>query len=312
MSFDFGEVLTRAWQIIWKHKILWIFGIFAGCARGGGSGGGGGGGGGGDQGFTNRPEFGYQMEQFFNEASRWIEQHIWVIVLIAVAIILLVLIAIFLGTLGRIGLIRGTYQAETGAQSLVFGPLFRESLPYFWRVFGLSFLIGLAFLILFIPLILFGILTAGVGLICLLPLICILIPVSWAVMAVIEQSNAAIVIENLGIMDGLRRGWGICKSNLGTMIIMALILWIGSAIVGVIIAIPIIATVFVAVVGLAANQGNMNIGLIIAGLCFVIYLPVLIVLSGILTAYVQSAWTLTFMRLANTPEKTPATSPVNA
>ena len=28
---EFGEVLSRAWQIIWKHKVLWIFGILAGC-----------------------------------------------------------------------------------------------------------------------------------------------------------------------------------------------------------------------------------------------------------------------------------------
>jgi hypothetical protein len=34
---DYGEVLTRAWQIIWKHKVLWIFGIFAGCSGQGGS-----------------------------------------------------------------------------------------------------------------------------------------------------------------------------------------------------------------------------------------------------------------------------------
>ena len=35
---DIGEVLSRAWQIIWKHKVLWIFGILAGCASGGGGG----------------------------------------------------------------------------------------------------------------------------------------------------------------------------------------------------------------------------------------------------------------------------------
>ena len=29
---DFSEVLGKAWRIIWKHKVLWIFGIFAGCA----------------------------------------------------------------------------------------------------------------------------------------------------------------------------------------------------------------------------------------------------------------------------------------
>ncbi len=42
-NFNFGEVLTRAWKTIWKHKVLWIFGILASCARGGGSSNGGGG-----------------------------------------------------------------------------------------------------------------------------------------------------------------------------------------------------------------------------------------------------------------------------
>ena len=23
-NFNFGEVLSQAWQIIWKHKILWV------------------------------------------------------------------------------------------------------------------------------------------------------------------------------------------------------------------------------------------------------------------------------------------------
>jgi len=27
MALDFGEVLTRAWKITWKHKILWAFGL---------------------------------------------------------------------------------------------------------------------------------------------------------------------------------------------------------------------------------------------------------------------------------------------
>jgi hypothetical protein len=40
---DFGEVLTKAWKIIWKYKILWLFGIFVFLWGGGGGGGGGGG-----------------------------------------------------------------------------------------------------------------------------------------------------------------------------------------------------------------------------------------------------------------------------
>ena len=312
MDFDFGNVLRRAWQIIWKHKVLWIFGIFAGCSRGGGSGGGGGGGGSGGEGFTNQPQFGDQIERSMDQLGRWIEQNLWIIIVLVVAFLLLILITIFLGTIGRVGLIRGTYQAESGIESLSFGSLFQESLPFFWRVLGLSLLVGLAFLIVFIPIILFGILTAGVGFACLLPLICVLIPITWAVMAVIEQANAAIVIENLGILAGLQRGWEICRSNLGPIIIMALILWIGSAIVGIVIAIPILVPILLAVFGLATSEGDMRTPLLIAGICFVIYLPVLILLSGILTAYIQSAWALTFIRLAKPPESSSIVDLANA
>jgi len=40
---DFGEILSRAWNIIWEHKVLWIFGVLVSCGRsnGGCSGGGG-------------------------------------------------------------------------------------------------------------------------------------------------------------------------------------------------------------------------------------------------------------------------------
>jgi hypothetical protein len=49
----------------------------------------------------------------------------------------------------------------------------------------------------------------------------------------------------------------------------------------------------------------MTSGLLTAGLCFLAYLPVLLVLSGILTAYIESAWTLTYMRLTNKPVAPP-------
>ena len=35
----------------------------------------------------------------------------------------------------------------------------------------------------------------------------------------------------------------------------------------------------------------------LAALCFVAYLPVLILLNGVLRAYIESAWTLTYLRL---------------
>ncbi|GEM_PF-5728360 len=34
-NFNLGEVLTTSWKTIWKHKVLWVFGILASFARGG-------------------------------------------------------------------------------------------------------------------------------------------------------------------------------------------------------------------------------------------------------------------------------------
>jgi len=301
-DFNFGEVLTRAWQIIWKHKVLWIFGILASCGRGGG----GGGSGGGNSGFSqpDRPPF--SDTRAFDQFGQWVNENMWIFIVIAIVVLILIVLFAFLGTIGRIGLIKGTYKAEQGAEQLILGEMFSESTPYFWRVFGLSFLIGLVFLILLIPIILFGVLTAGIGFACLLPLICILIPISWVVMVVIEQSNAAIVLEDLNMLDGLKRGWEIVKSNIGPAILMAIILGVISFVVGLVIAIPLLIAVIPLVIGAASGEPTSYW---IAGICCVIHFPILLALNGIMVAYVASAWTLTYMRLTRKPESdnTPTT-----
>ncbi|MBN1453994.1 MAG: hypothetical protein JW963_23465 [Anaerolineales bacterium] len=316
MNFNFGEVLTRAWQITWKYKVLWIFGILAGCTNGGG----GSGGGGRNSDYSTGPSdfdvppelqrFVYQMENF----ADWAVDNWWIFILIGLAVLLLVVISIFLGTIGRIGLIKGSYEAEMGAEKLALGELFSTSMPYFWRVFGLSFLIGLAFFVLILPLVLIGVLTAGVGFLCLLPLICILIPVSWAVGVIVEQSNRAIVLENLSLFDGLKRGWEISKSNIGPLIVMALILFGITLVLGIIIALPIFIMVFPTIFAFAMSEGQSFTPLYIAlaGIC--LYAPISWVLNGILTTFTQSAWTLTYLRLtqnSQTPE-TPVFAEPNA
>lgn len=304
MKINFGEILTRAWQITWKYKVLWFFGILAGCTSGGGGGGGGGGNTGystGPSGFDMPPElqrFIYQMENFAN----WVEDNLWIFVIIGLAVLLLILVSIFLGTIGRIGLIKGSYEVEQGVERLAIGELFSASMPYFWRVFGLSFLIGLAFLVLFIPIILVGVLSAGVGFLCLLPLICLLIPVAIVVNIVIEQANRAIVLENLGIFDGLKRGWEIARSNIGAILIMALILFGISIVLGIVIALPIFIIVFPTIFAFAMGEGQSFTPLYLALACICLYAPVSWLLNGILTTFTQSAWTLTYLRLTQNPE----------
>lgn len=311
-NFNFGEVLTRAWQIVWKHKVLWIFGILASCARGGGGGSSGGGGNSGYQtGSGDNPFSGDKIERVMNQVGNFLENNWWIIIAVIVGIFLLSFVFYFLGMMGRIALIKGVAQADKDTESLSFGELWAESMPFFWRVFGLNFLIGLAFLVLFIPLVLFGIVTAGIGFLCLIPLLCIMVPLSWVVMAIIEQAQNAIVLEDLNMLDGFKRGWEIVKANAVPIIIMMLILGIGSGIIGVIIALPIIIAVVPAVIGMAVSQQTLT-PFYIAAACCVAYFPILLFFNGILTAYIQASWTLTYLRLVKPQEEAPVIIEANA
>lgn len=290
---DFGEILSRAWQIIWRHKVLWIFGILAGCTNASSTSG--------NLGSNFRWEMnGRDFGNRFGNLN--IPEEVLVVVIIAAIALglLLAVLAIFLGTIGRVALIRGTVQAERGGGPLVFGELFSGSMPYFWRIFGLSVLVFLAvLLVVVIPIIGISIVTLGVGLICLLPLLCLAAPLSWFLSIILEQANIAIVVEDLGIMDGLRRGWEVVRANVGQMILMGLILFLGVGLIGgAIIGLPMLLFVVPAALGLVAQtDGSAMAGLMVTALCIAAFLPVVLVLNGILTSYTETAWTLTYLRL---------------
>ncbi len=311
-NFNFGEVLTRSWQIIWKHKVLWVFGILASCARGGGGGSSSGGGNSGYQsGSGDAPFSGGQVESFMNQAGNYLQDNWWIIIVFSLLIILLSFAAYLLGMMGRIGLIRGTAQADKGAESLVFAELWAESMPFFWRIFGLNFLIGFAFFVILLPLILFGILTAGIGFLCIIPLVCIMVPVSWVVMAIVEQAQNAIVLEDLSMLDGFKRGWELVKANAGPVVIMMLILGVGSAVLGLVIALPIIIAAVPLIIGASQLQQSLT-PLYITAACCVIYFPILLTFNGVLTAYIQTAWTLTYLQFARQKMEAPVIIEGNA
>ena len=309
MKFDLVEVLTRSWQIIWKHRILWVFGILAGFARSGG--GGGGGGGSSDSGFQNQDVPFERLDPAFQQFGRYIEENWWVIVVFVLVILLISLLFYSLGILGRIGLIKGVYKVENGAEALTFPELWSESMPFFWRIFGINFLIGLAILIIIVPFVLFGAFTAGIGFACLLPLICLLIPIGWIVSIILEQAQPAIVIENLGMVDGFKRGWEIVKTNALNFFILALVVLIGGGIISFFIAIPIVLAALPLIIGAETLRESLT-PVYIALACCALYLPIILFLNGLLTAYIQAVWTLTYMRLSTPKDNDPILAEANA
>jgi hypothetical protein len=322
MNFNYGEVLTRAWQITWKHKILWVFGILASCGRGGGGGNGGGSNSGYDVSSGQSPDFPPQVLRWFQT----IEENLTTILVVMVAVICIIwIVTIFLSTIGKIGLIRGTVQADGGAEKLIFGELFSGSMPYFWRMFGLSLILSLPVFIIAIAIAVVvagGLVASGgeenalfamMGMIpVLIGCICLLIPVMFVLGMVFRQAENAVVLEELSVMPAIARGWEVFKKNLVTIIVMAIILAVIGFVAGLVIAVPIILIVVPAALAFALGDGQSTTPLILMAVCFCLFIPVAWLVQGIITAYSESAWTLTYLHLTKPQDAAPAIVEANA
>ncbi|HEX2997823.1 MAG TPA: hypothetical protein VHP14_23575 [Anaerolineales bacterium] len=113
-------------------------------------------------------------------------------------------------------------------------------------------------------------------------------------------------------MPSISRGWEVFRNNLGPIILMAVILGVIGMIAGFVIAIPFIVVVLPAVLTFASGQGQDMTPMILAGVCVCLYIPVTWLLNGVLTAYTESAWTLTYMRLTKTQSNAPVVLEANA
>jgi hypothetical protein len=278
---NIGEVLTRAWEIIWKNKILWVFGLFASLA--GGSGG---------------NNFRYNFEQRAGAENFPVQIPAWIWVLLILLGLVVLLIFVILATLGRAGLVRGAWLADSGETNLQFGQLFRDSQAYFWRVILLAILVVGVSLSLILVLVVPTVLTAGIAALCLWPLYCLLIPFFIVLTIIADLAIIAIVGEDLGVMDSLRRAWEVFRANLAIIIAVGVVIAIASAVIGFLASLPLIAILAPAFILFNSRSGSVGSGaLIVATFLFFLYLPILLLVQSIVTAYVETTWTVAFRRL---------------
>lgn len=296
---DYGGILKRTWQITWRNKAWWLLGILASCSGGGRSGGSGG-----NFSSYNFDQRGMQgAEQAF---ERLIESEtFWILLAVVIlAVLLLSLVFMALGVIGQGGLIAAFHKADQNA-ILTLGEAFQHGVERFWRLLAVQLIIGLgvflAFLILLLPGIAATVLSMGLALPCLLPLICLLVPLGLALPVYLQFTQMAIVVEGTGVADSLRRAWEVIRANLGPVLLMALILILGSLAVQTILALPLLAALVPLITGVVLQGDAQTAGIALAALCVLAYLPVLILLGGIVQTYVSGAWTLSYLRWIERP-----------
>jgi hypothetical protein len=300
----YGDVLAKAWKIIWKHKVLWIFGFLAGCGAGSGtpnndfsrffSQG--------SQGGNNPqtpslvpPSLDYLQARLANLLGQ-IPATFWLLILVIFFLVLILVVV--LNTTGRAGLVLGTWASEAGAEKIPLGQLFEESLGFFWRVFFLELAIGLigfaVAMVMALPL-LFSVSTGGLAGLCFIPLCCIALPIFWLLNVWNEQAVVAAVGENLGFSQSFSGSWLLVRKNLAPYLVMSLILGIGSLIVNFIVALPLFIILWPLIAGMfSPDVQGLGSGLLFSGIAFLCYAPVLILVNSMVKAYLGTAWTLTY------------------
>ena len=288
MNFDFGEVLSRSFQIAWKHKILWAFSalpmlvsflIFP---------------------VVFVPIFFMQDGSFGN--SSFIENPLVVLSFILFSVVVSIISYALYG-IASSSVILGVVRADEGAERFTFNELLTESRSYWWRVLGVMLLVGfgvgLAFTIIFGCMMLFGAVTVGIGFICIQPLFLLMYPLMMVLYGFIEESQVAVVAEDLGVTDAVRRGWELMRANFWRILLISLIVYLGLGVISSVIMLPFMSPMFAIPFFMDGGQfepTSRTILLIMSGFgC--IFFPVMAFIQSIFMTFLKSAYTILYLRL---------------
>jgi hypothetical protein len=287
MDFDFGDILTRAWKITWKNKVLWIISALPFLTM-----------------FLLLPFWLillFQKNVDFNAISTWMENPIYRTIAILLYLVIIAL-SVFLQILSRSSLTLGIYRAEAILQPLTFFDLLREGfLRYCWRILGVSLLVAVGtmvvFLAFFVLLAALSVVTMGFAMLCVQPLFILMIPLFLLVMAVTEQSESAIIADELKVMDALRRAYELIKSNIWKYALITLIVYFGMNILISMVTFPLMIPMFFFMMRSMQAGLDFNTMIRMQAVFGVVILPLMALLQGFSLTYMKSAMMLTYLRL---------------
>jgi len=303
VNFDFGEVLSRAVQITWKHKILWLFSalptllsflVFP---------------------FLFVPMFLMGFDPFSN--SRAFESPLFIALIIGVEFFF-GLVSLILYIAGTSSVLFGVVSLEGGAERLHLMELFNGGKNYWLRILGVTLLVGLGisvfFLVIFGCMALAGAVTMGLGFICLQPLFILMYPVMLVLYGFIEEAHAAIVVDNLGVIDSIKRGWELVRGNFWRILLISLIVHFGIAVLSGFVMMPLMMPFFF--IPILMDSRNFHFTpqnmMLAMGAFSLLFIPVMALVQGITITFMKATFTLVYMRLTKPQDNAPVTLEANA
>lgn len=292
MNFDIGAILTRAWQITWKNKILWAINVLPIALT-----------------FFLLPIWlviVFTQDFDPNKILAFSEKPAFVIVGGAFYIIIIIG-SIALQIISRASVTLGVFRIETENKPVVFVDALKDGLKYFWRILGVFALISGGILVLFIAffacLAVFSAVTMGIGALCVQPLFLLMIPFSLLVMALIEQAEAAVIADELGVMDAVKRAYELIRSNIWRYVLITLFIYFGMNILVGIVMFPLMIPFFFIMMNNLEGSMDFNNMLKMQAVFGVVLLPVMALVQGFVMTYLKSAMILIYLRLTQLSNK---------
>jgi hypothetical protein len=290
VEMPYFEILAQTWKLLWKNKVILVFGLLAMLVPGllgllmGGS-----------MLFFSVDRFG-QFERMMNNNETWF-------ILGWFGFMIVFMLFSFIATgIGWAGVLKGTYEVEKGEQGITFSALWKISTPYFGRVLGILFLVGLGMMLVFMVPALLGVLTAGLAFICVLPMMFILIPLSFLAQMFMSLCIASGVANDTDVFTAIKNAWKVTQKNFWPLALMALLLYLVQMAAGLVISIPAWGAQMLFMIPLMSDNVNPEMMFTFFGIFMLVLMPLVFLIQGAAQAYVNSGWMLTYLRLTRSPE----------
>lgn len=302
---NYGNILSSAWKTVWKHKVIFYFGILVailpalfGIIYGGAY-------------MYFAPNFIANLETFADSPASMPEPNLVLIIVAVVAYFVFIALIIVISALSDAAVIKGTLLAQESSEEISFSDLWQSSKPYIWRIVGLTLLAGFAMFVVFmVPWFLFaliGIFTMGIGFLCMIPFMLLMIPLVAIWYLLQTLSSVAIVAEDMGIFESIQHAWKLLKKKFWPLVLMGIILYIILIAISMIVIVPMQIVQF-SYTSAFTTPNYMNDPADFAeifrrsGLISMIFTPLSAFAQAIAMTYINAAFALTYLDITAEPE----------
>lgn len=283
MNFDYGNILTRALQLTWRHKSLWLFMMFPML-------------------IASVFLLSFVAPVFLLEGS---EDMLGLALAVWIGVAALgVFAALLASAAGFTALTLGILRVERGEGSTAFMDLLRDSFQYFGRALGVIVIvqstIGLVFTVFFLCVAGLIAVTAGVAAICLQPAIILVTPLTYLVAALMSGAILSVIDEGLGAWEAVKRAWQVIRDHVWKFLLLTLAAYIGASILSSAAIVPAMLPAMFAPA--AVEMGEQAFWAVM--LLFVCtFFPLMSVCSGVIGTFTTAVVDIAYLRLSHPAEE---------